>query len=74
MKQIFLDKRSSLKQIIILSCIAIDKLDDVIYYRNIMSGKIGVNKAHFTGLLEEALSEFTEVIKQISELSESLSD
>lgn len=72
MRQAHFEKRSALKQIIILSCIAIDKLDDIIYYRNIIAIREGVNKAYFNQLLREAISEFNEVNERIHELNESL--
>lgn len=71
-RQAHFDKRSALKQIIILSCIAIDKLDDIIYYRNILAVREGVNKAHFKQLMREAVREYNEVNERIHELNESL--
>lgn len=71
-RQVYFDKRSALKQIIILSCIAIDKLDDIIYYRNILAAREGVNKAYFNKLIREAVREYNEVNERIHELNDSL--
>lgn len=67
-----LEKRSVLQKIIMHSRVAINKLDEITYYSNMLESEEGVNKQHFQQLLAEATREFNEANEKVHELNESL--
>lgn len=60
-----LEKRIMLRKIIMYSRTAIEKLDDVTYYENILINGRDVNEEYFEEMLEYAKREYEEVIKNM---------
>lgn len=60
-----LEKRIMLRKIIMYSRTAIEKLDDVTYYENILINGRDVNEEYFEEMLEHAKQEYEEVIKNM---------
>lgn len=60
-----LEKRIMLRKIIMYSRTAIEKLDDVTYYENILINCGDVNEEYFEEMLEYAKREYEEVIKNM---------
>lgn len=66
-----LQKRLILQSISLLSKNAIDKLDTVIYYKNMLDIGDEINVKHFEELLETSKKDFYETLNSIKELCES---
>lgn len=66
-----LEKRSALQRIIMYSRMAIEKLDNMTYYSNMIDND-DANKEYFQQLLDEATIEFDQVNDKIHVLNESL--
>ena len=64
-----LEKRSSLQKIIMLSRKAIEKLDEMTYYQNMIDTSGEVNVEHFKELLAASTEEFNSLNERIHELN-----
>ena len=60
-----LEKRIMLRKIIMYSRTAIEKLDDVTYYENILINGRDVNEEYFEEMLEHAKREYEETVKNM---------
>ena len=60
-----LEKRIMLRKIITYSRMAIEKLDDVTYYENILMNGCDVNEEYFEEMLDYAKREYEAVVKNM---------